>query len=100
MARQLRITEEQARMLRAEGITLNADVAATNGNVDQAVRNTRQQAKDSGVDLKDVTIQVPGSDTNESKSNIIPVKKLRENRLNALRQHAQKFTVKDFMASL
>ena len=50
MARQLRITEEQARMLRAEGITLNADVAATNGNVDQAVRNTRQQAKDSGVD--------------------------------------------------
>lgn len=100
MARQLRITEEQARMLRAEGITLNADVAATNGNVDQAVRNTRQQAKDSGVDLKDVTIQVPGSDTNESQSGIIPMKKVCEARFDAFRRHAQKYTVRDFMASL
>lgn len=96
--RKLKITEEQAKALVAEGVTLNANVAATNGNVDQAVRNTKQQARNSGLDLKDATIQIAADETNESR--VMSAKDVREARLNSLRKHAQTFTVKDFMSAL
>ena len=98
MARKLKITEEQAQMLMAEGITLTADVAATNGNLSQAVANTKQQARNSGINLDDANIQIKASDTNESR--IVDMKNLRENRIRALRAKGQSYTVRDFLGKL
>lgn len=67
MKRTFKITEEQYNRAIQEGLELSADVAATNGNVQQAVTNTIQQANKAGVDKKDVNINIKGSDLHESK---------------------------------
>lgn len=94
MNRKIKISEEQYKKMVDEGITLNADVSATNGNVSQAVDNTRKAAQESGVDLSKATIQVPGK-TNEN--NVISMKQLKENRLRVLKQNSMYYSFKDFI---
>ena len=49
MKRNFKISEDQYRKALSEGITLNADVDACNGDVKQAIDKTKQNAKNNGV---------------------------------------------------
>ena len=51
MGRNFKISEDQYRKALSEGITLNADVEACNGDVKQAIDKTKQNAKNNGIDL-------------------------------------------------
>lgn len=96
MAKHFKITEEQRQILMKEGIVLNADVAAANGNIDQAVRTTKDQARKDNVNLDNAKIQFNASDTNEGKT--YTIKELREARIKKLMERGTKYTVKDFMS--
>ena len=98
MAKKIIITEDQYNMALGEGITLTADVAAAGGDVQRAVRTTKQEALKNGVKLDNATIQMKASDTNEGK--VIKKSQLKENRLAALKKHSEVYTVKDFIKSL
>lgn len=96
MGRNFKISREQYEQALSEGITLNADVDACNGNVNQAIQKTKQKAKESGVDLSQATISIPAS--NESK--LITKKELKENRLKVLKANSKLFSVKDFVNNI
>ena len=96
MAKQFKITEEQRDFLIKEGVVLNADVAAANGNVNQAIRTTKDQARKDNVNLNNAKIQLSASDTNEGRT--YTVKELRESRLKKFMQCGEHYTVKDFMS--
>ena len=57
MGKKFKITEEQYNKLVAEDITLNADVAAANGDIKKAVETTKQEAQKNGIDINKTTIQ-------------------------------------------
>lgn len=99
MSRKFRISEEQYNKLMAEDVTLTADVAATNGDVKQAVDNTKREAQKNGVDLNKANIEIPASDNNLSESNniLITKKTLVENRLKVLKENSILYTFKDFI---
>ena len=65
MARNLILTEEQYQLALKEGVSLNADVSAAGGDVKKAVDTTKQEAQKNRVDLKNATISIKASDTNE-----------------------------------
>ena len=67
MKRNFKISEDQYRKALSEGITLNADVDACNGDVKQAIDKTKQNAKNNGIDLNKANIQVPAQTQNEEK---------------------------------
>jgi mannitol-specific phosphotransferase system IIBC component len=98
MGRKFKISEEQYNKALSEGVTLTADVDACNGDVNQAVQKTRQKAKESGVDLSQATISVPGQSSNESK--LITKKELKENRLKVLKANSRLFSVRDFVKKI
>lgn len=93
MRRKFKISEEQYKMALSEGVTINADVDACNGDVKQAVDNAKQDAKKTGLDLNKANIQLPAKDTNEGR--IITKKELVENRLRVLRANSKLYSVKD-----
>ena len=65
MSRNFILTEEQYQLALKEGISLNADVSAAGGDVKKAISNTKQEAQKNGINLKDATITIKASDTNE-----------------------------------
>lgn len=95
MSRKLKISEEQYRTAIKEGITLNADVDACNGDVKQAIDKTKQNAKDNGVDLSNANIQVPAQSRNEGR--IITKRQLQENRLKVLKENSELYSLNDFL---
>lgn len=92
MSRKIKLTEEQINMLRENGVTLTADVSATNGNIEQAVANTKKSASDNGINPNKVNIQIPASE-----SKIITKKSIYENRLKKLKENSTIYTIKDFI---
>ena len=99
MARKIHISEEQHRYLMQEGVTLNADVAAAHGDVNQAIKNTKEQARKDGVDIDNATISINAKDNNENQV-IITGRRLRESRLRALQSNGKHYTVRDFMSRI
>ena len=77
MGRNLKISEDQYKKALSEGITLNADVDACNGDVKQAIDKTKQ---------------------NEGK--IITKKQLQENRLRVLKENSELYSLNDFLNKL
>lgn len=98
MGRNLKISEDQYKKALSEGITLNADVDACNGDVKQAIDKTKQNAKNNGVDLSSANIQVPAQTQNEGK--VITKKQLMENRLKVLKENSKLYSLTDFMNNL
>lgn len=96
MTKKIKISEEQYNRALEEGVTLNADVAAANGDVKKAIDTTRQEAQRNGVDLKNATIQIPGN-TNQNENKIITKKELIENRLKVLKQYSTLYNISDFI---
>lgn len=93
MGKHYQITEEQQRFLKENGIlTVNADVAASGGNVTQAIENTKKTIRQNGVNPENVKIQV---DATESKT--IKVGDIRNERYKSLMEHARNYSVKDFL---
>lgn len=95
MNKKIRITEEQYRQALSEGVTLNADVSAANGDIKQAVKKTKQEAQKSGMNMNDANIQIKASDTNESK--VISKKELMANRMKVLKEHSEIVSLKEFI---
>lgn len=93
MARKICITEEQYNMALKEGVKVNADLSATNGNVGAAFDNAKKDAKESGLKDGEYSIEFP----NVTESKFITKKQLQENRLKALKEDSELYTVKDFM---
>lgn len=91
--RKFKITEEQYNAALAEGITLTADLDAANGNVAKAVDTARDQARKSGVNLDNVSIEVPAK--TESKLRI--KKQLDEERFAKIKRESTYYTVDDFI---
>ena len=89
--RKIKITEEQRQYALKEGIVLNADVAAAGGDVRKAVDTTKQQAKDSGVDLKKAAIQMP------AESKVITKKQIMEKNLRILKKNSKLYNMQEFM---
>lgn len=98
MSKRFKISEEQYMKALSEGITLNADVDACNGDVKQAVDNTKQDAKQNGLDLNNVNIQVPAVSKNEGR--IITKKELFEDRLQSLKANSKLYSLKDFINNI
>lgn len=98
MGRSLKISEAQYKKALSEGITLNADVDACNGDVKQAIDKTKQNAKNNGVDLSNANIQIPAQSQNEGK--IITKKQLQENRLRVLKENSELYSLNDFLNKL
>lgn len=92
MGKRFKLTEEQYNILKENGVTLTADLNATNGNVEQAVANTKKNASDNGINPNKVNIQIPASE-----SKIITKKTIYENRLKSLKETSKIYTIKDFM---
>ena len=95
MGRNLKISEYQYRKALSEGITLNADVEACNGDVKQAIDKTKQNAKNNGIDLKKTNILVPAQ--SKKKKKIITKKQLQENRLKVLKENSELYSLNDFL---
>ena len=93
MGRIVKITEEQRQYALSEGVVLNADVDAANGDVKKAVDTTRQQAQKSGLDPKKTTIQIPP--TTEGK--VITKKQMIEGRLMKLKENSDFYQLKEFV---
>lgn len=98
MGKKFVISEEQYKKALAEGITLNADVAAAGGDVKRAVDNTKREAQKNGVKMDDATIELKASDTNEGR--LITTAQLRENRLKILKKNSEVYTVREFMEKI
>lgn len=95
MGRNFKISEDQYKRALSEGITLNADVEACNGDVKQAIDKTKQNAKNNGIDLNKANIQVPAQSQNEGK--IITKRQLQENRLKVLKENSDLYSLNDFL---
>ena len=88
-----KITEEQYNAALAEGVSITADVNATNGDVAKAVETAKDQARKSGLDLNSTTIEIPASNESVFKT----VKQLSEERFSNLKKNATYYTVNDFI---
>lgn len=99
MSRIFKITEEQYKQALAEGIEITADLAKTNGNIEQAVRNADEDANKSGLSKDAYKVTIPGEQlANEGR--IITKKDLFESRLKELKRHSKLYTVKDFIKAI
>lgn len=98
MGRKIVLSQKQYDKALAEGITLNADVAAAGGDERKAIETTRQQARQSGVNMDNATIQVPGKGYNESR--IIKMSEIREAKRKHLRENSDLYTTAEFMARI
>ena len=99
MSRIFKITEEQYKQALAEGIEITADLARSNGNIEQAVRNAGEDANKSGLSKDAYKVTIPGEQlANESR--IITKKDLFESRLKELKRHSKLYTVKDFIKTI
>lgn len=98
MGRKIVITEEQYNMLMKEDISIKADVAAANGDVNKAVQTAKQEARKNNVNLNNASIEIPASQVGESK--IFTMKQLRKQRLHMLRENSQYFTLNEFFKKL
>jgi hypothetical protein len=98
MGKRFIISEEQYNRALKEGVTLNADVDATNGDVKRAVTNTKREAQQSGVNLDNAKIQVNANDVNEGV--LIKKQDLEKNRLKMLKENSELYTVKDFLKKI
>lgn len=96
MSKRCRITEEQYNSLVKEGVTLTADVAATNGDVNRAIDNTRKEAQKNGVDLNKANIQLPAN-AGMAEGRLITKQTLIENRLKVLKEHSKLYSLNDFI---
>ena len=90
MAHNIKITEEQYKAFLEEDVTLKADVSQTNGDVKQAIKNTKDNAIKSGVNLEHANIEVPAKAV-ESK--------MRSSKKN-LTESSKFFKFKDFIKTL
>lgn len=95
MARRFKITEEQRKYALSEGITINADVQAANGDVKKAVDNARKDAQNSGVNPNKVNINIPA---NENK--VRAMRSVAEQRLRSSKANSTVYSVRDFMSKV
>ena len=88
-----KITEEQYNAAIAEGITLTADINATNGDVARAVDIAKNQAVKSGVDLSKAKIEIPATNETKMKAN----RQVAERKFRLAKENAKYYTVRDFI---
>jgi hypothetical protein len=96
MKRTFKITEEQRKYALQEGITVNANLDAANGDVKSAVDTAKQEAQKSGADPKKVSVCIPPS--NESR--IITKKEMMEARLKKFKENSDYYEVGEFKKHL
>jgi hypothetical protein len=88
-----KITEEQYNMAVTEGLTLQADVQAANGDVKKAVDTTKQQAIKNGVKLDNAVIQI---NANESKK--LSIRDIKTHYImECKKKHSKLMKVEDFI---
>lgn len=97
MARRFKITEEQYRQALSEGITINADVSAANGDVKQAIDKAKQEAMNKGLSLDDTKIEV---DANYNESKLYTMAELKENYHKRLKENSKVYSMKEFSKML
>lgn len=96
MKRNFKITESQYNAALQEGVTLAADVNAANGDINKAVRDTKQQAIKSGVNVKDATISLNANDVDENK--ILTIKDMKLSYLHEdKKRNSTLFTISNFI---
>lgn len=93
MGRKIRITEEQYNMAIREGVTINADLDAANGDPKKAFDTAKANAEKEGLKSGEYNVEFP----NVQESKLITKKQLQENRLKALKENSQVYSVKDFI---
>lgn len=94
--RGFKITESQYNAALAEGLLIKADVDGANGDVNQAIQNSKQQAIRSGVNLDDATFAVDADDTNESK--VLSIKDIKRKYLHEDKiKNSKLLNVRDFI---
>lgn len=90
-----KLTEEQYNALVQEGVILSLNPADTGGDINKAVQNTQNSARQAGVDLNKASIQIPAKPSNESR--YITKEKLDENRTKFLKRNSIVCNVSDFI---
>jgi hypothetical protein len=93
MGRKIRITEEQYNMALREGVTINADLSASNDDPKKAFDTAKTEAEKQGLKPGGYNIQFPS--VNENK--FLTKKELQESRLKKLKKNSELYTVKDFI---
>jgi len=93
MGRKIRITEEQYNMAIREGVSINADLSAANNDPKKAFDDAKGNAEKQGLKPGEYSITF----ANVQENKLITKKQLQENRLKALKENSQVYTVKDFI---
>ena len=91
--RTVKITEEQYKTAIDEGVTITADTKAFNGDVGQAAAAAKNDAEKSGVNLKDVKIEVPCA----TEAKVASKDNLSEDTLKKLIKNSELYSVSDFL---
>lgn len=99
MGKNIKITEEQYKQIVKEGVVLKANVQGTNGDVTQAINNTKSEAQKNGVNLKDATIEIDGKDIN-NESVLLTKKQLVEMQLKKMKKNSRTLKVSEFMEKI
>lgn len=100
MANHIILSEKQYHKFKQllEGVRIDVDPSSTNGDMNAALRNSKQEAEKHGLKSGDVEYIVTGNDMQESK--LISLSQLKENRLKVLKENSEVYSVKEFMKKI
>lgn len=88
--KKIKITKEQCDHAIEEGVSLNVNTGSTNGNINQAVQNTKNDARQSGINPNKVGFNIPAQ---ESKT--YTKKEIKEMRISNLLRNSIVMTKKE-----
>lgn len=85
----IKITKEQNEYIK-EAVSLTVNTGATNGNIQQAVQNTKNDAMKSGINPNKVAYNIPAKESIEYTK-----KQIEEAKLKKVLNKSKKFTKKE-----
>lgn len=88
--RKIKITKEQHELAIKEAVSLTVDTGSTNGNINQAIQNTKRDAQRDGINPNKVGYNIP------AQENVVVSKKaIKEMRIKNLLKNATVLTKKE-----
>lgn len=87
--KKIKITKEQHELAIKEAVSLTVNTGSTNGNVNQAIQNTKREAQRNGINPNKVSYNIPAQESVVSK------KAIKEMRIKNLLKNATVMTKKE-----
>lgn len=88
--RKIKITKEQHELAIKEAVSLTVNTGSTNGNINQAIQNTKRDAQRNGINPNKVGYNIPAQE-----SVVVSKKAIKEMRIKNLLKNATVLTKKE-----